>query len=431
MKYFCDCHFHVMTLKEPNFASFVNSFYASPQEIIAGNTAEDYIFTPKLLKGDALLNLITNALTTFERPIGETFCLMEDDLMGKFSSPNKAKYAPEVPFIENNKLKIRGEEYEKMLMIPLLMDFSQNQRELDDIYYTFPAEDKITPYIHETIAGMKHYYKKRPEGLFEFYPFVGINPKLHSFEFLKELLDKYVNTSHMYHKDHEVPEKPFYGIKVYPPLGFNPWPNDSETLKKHRYLYEFCESYDIPIITHCDDQGFRGVSTKEAWRFTDPSSWRTVLENYPKLKLDLAHFGRQYAFTADRNLASLGARRRNLPSSPWFRSAAELMLEFDGVYSDLSFSGCQYDFYTKLNNYIETLEGEAKEKFLSRILFGSDFSINLLKVESYTQYYSILSNSRLCDEYVKRFTEENIKTFLRLDEKSDSAKKGLIRAFKS
>lgn len=427
MRYFTDCHFHVMTMKEPNFASFINSFYASPQDLIEGNAAENYIFSAKLLKGDNLLNMMTNAITTFDRPIGETFCLMEDDLSGCFSSTRKSQYAPEEPFLQKNILRIRGEEYSKMLMIPLLMDFSQSQKELDGIYYTFPAEDKITPYIEATLEGMKYYYEARPDGIFEFYPFAGINPVLHSFDFLKSLLDKYINTSHVYHRFHEIPDKPFYGIKVYPPLGFDPWPNDYETLRKHRYLYEFCEANDVPIITHCDDQGFRGVPAKEAWKYTDPASWRTVLENYPKLKLDLAHFGRQYAISADRNLFSINARRKMLPSSPWFKSASELMLEFDGVYSDLSFSGCQDDFYIRLNNYIETLRGDDKEKFLSRILFGSDFSINLLKVESYTEYYSILSRSPLPDEYIRRFSEDNIKTFLVLREEVQKAKRRLLK----
>ncbi len=412
-----------MTMKEPNFASFINSFYASPQDIITGNAAEDYIFSPKLLKGDNLLNMLTNAITTFDRPIGETFCLMEDDLMGRFSSPRKSEYAPSSPFIENGRLRMRGEEYEKMLMIPLLMDFSQSQKELDSIYYTYPAEDKITPYIEATVEGIDHYYRTRPDGIFEFYPFAGITPALHSFDFLKNMLSRYINTSHEFHGLHEIPDKPFYGIKVYPPLGFDPWPNDYETLKKHRYLYEFCESNRIPIITHCDDQGFRGVPAKEAWKYTDPASWRTVLENYPGLRLDLAHFGRQYAISADKNIYSISARMKMLPSSPWFRSAAELMQEFDGVYADLSFSGCQDDFYIRLNNYIGTLEGSAKEKFLSRILFGSDFSINLLKVESYTEYYSILEGSPLSDEDIRRFTEDNILTFLDLHEKEDKSRR--------
>lgn len=411
-----------MTLKEPNFASFLNSFYASPQDIITGNAAENYILSTKLLKGDNLLNMLTNAITTFDRPIGETFCLMEDDLSGKFSSPAKKNYAPEEPFIKDGKLRIRGEEYEKMLMIPLLMDFSQSQKELDGIYYTYPAEDKITPYIEATVEGMEYYYEKRPDGLFEFYPFAGINPVLHSFGFLKDFLRKYINISHEYHNFHEIPDKPFYGIKVYPPLGFDPWPNDYETLRKHRYLYEFCEEHDIPIITHCDDQGFRGVPAKEAWKYTDPASWRTVLENYPALKLDLAHFGRQYAISADKNIFSIREKMKMMPSSPWFKSASELMLEFDGVYSDLSFSGCQDDFYIRLNNYIEALDGKNREKFLSRILFGSDFSINLLKVESYTEYYSILDRSVLSDEFIKRFSEDNIKSFLVLNEKQKKSR---------
>lgn len=422
MRYFTDCHFHVMTLKEPNFASFLNSFYASPQDIITGNAAENYILSPKLLRGDTLLNMLTNAITTFDRPIGETFCLMEDDLSGRFSSPSKKSYAPAEPFIKDGKLHIRGEEYEKMFMIPLLMDFSQSQKELDGIYYTYPAEDKITPYIEATVEGMRYYYEKRPDGLFEFYPFAGINPVLHSFEFLKDFLRKYINTAHEYHGFHEIPEKPFYGIKVYPPLGFDPWPNDYETLRKHRYLYEFCEDNDIPIITHCDDQGFRGVPAKEAWKYTDPASWRTVLENYPHLKLDLAHFGRQYAISADKNIFSLRERMKMMPSSPWFKSAAELMLEFDGVYSDLSFSGCQDDFYIRLSNYIDALDAESREKFVSRILFGSDFSINLLKVESYTEYYSIISRSILSDELIRRFSEDNIKSFLVLNEKQKKSR---------
>ena len=130
-------------------------------------------------------------------------------------------------------------EFDKMIMIPLLMDFSQDQKMLDKLYYSFPAEDKITPYIHETIEGMNAYYRKNPDGLFEFYPFLGINPIMHSMDSMKKLITKHVNTSHKMHQDHQLPSKPFYGIKIYPPLSFTPWPEDEETLGKHEWLYGF------------------------------------------------------------------------------------------------------------------------------------------------------------------------------------------------
>ena len=213
MRYFSDCHFHVMTLEQPNFASFFNSFYDSAGGLITANMTENYILTADKLKGDTFLRTLTNTLMAFDRPIGDTFTMMEDDLRGVFTSKEKDSYAPIEPYIHDGKLHIRGMEFDKMIMIPLVMDFSQDQKELDKLYYSFPAEDKITPYLHDTVEGMNAYYRKNPDGLFEFYPFAGIDPRLHSMRFLEDFLDKYINTSHRMHKPHTIPSKPFYGIK--------------------------------------------------------------------------------------------------------------------------------------------------------------------------------------------------------------------------
>ena len=365
-----------------------------------------------MLRGDTFLRTLTNTLMAFDRPIGDTFTMMEDDLRGAFSSKEKDSYAPIEPYIHDGKLHIRGMEFDKMIMIPLLMDFSQDQKELDRLYYSFPAEDKITPYIHDTIEGMNAYYRKNPDGLFEFYPFAGIDPRLHSMRFLEDFLEKYINTSHRPHKNHAIPIKPFYGVKIYPPLGFRPWPDDRETLEKHRYLYSFCEKHGVPIITHCDDQGFRGVSAQEAWAYTDPAAWRTVLENYPDLIIDFAHFGKQYTIAAKSNVQSIAQRIRRYPDSQWFLSIIALMMEFDGVYSDVSFSGCSPEFYAQLLNYIRDRKECERERILSRILFGSDFSVNLLKVESYTEFLSIFDRSGFTDEEIEMIGERNALAFL-------------------
>lgn len=410
MKYFSDCHFHALTLAEPDFSAFLSSLYDSASGLLAANAAPGYIITPQLMKGTAFLDTISNALMAFTRPIDEIFMMMEDDLEGLYTSDEKHIYAPILPYIHDGTIHIRGLEAEKMLAMPLLIDFSSPFRSSGKTYYTAKAEDRITPYVKATIRGIQEYYRKRPAGRFEFYPFLGINPVMHSQSFMENLITRYINTSHTMHIDHKLPRKPFYGIKVYPPLFFSPWPEDDETLEKHRWLYSFCDKNRVPIITHADDQGFRGTTAEESWKRTDPEAWRPVLENYPDLIISFAHFGKQYSLASRHSVRSFSQRYSHHPDSPWFYSIISLMKEYPGVYADLSFSGCTPEFYSSLCNYLE--EEKERERIISRILFGSDFSVNLLKVESYTEYFSIFEHSAFTDSEIEKILSENILRFM-------------------
>ena len=376
------------------------------------------------MKGTAFLDTLSNTLSAFERPIGKTLMMMEDDLMGFFQPKANKDHLPLFPYISNGKLHIRGMEADKMLMVPLIMDFTKRQSAMDRLYYAFPAEDRLMPYLEAAINGIKEYYNERPDGLFEFYPFAGINPANHSFDYMERLLSEYVNTSHTMHAPHKVPKKPCYGIKIYPPLGFNPWPDQKDELEKNRYLYSFCEKNRIPITTHTDDQGFRGVSAEEAWAYTDPAKWRTVLENYPGLTIDFAHFGKQYAIASRSNVQSIAAKLRHHPDSPWFYSIISLMKDFDNVYADFSFSGCNPAFYDGLIAFLNDQKDNDRERMISRILFGSDFSVNLLKVESYTEYYSIFEDSGFSDDEIRKIAEENAMRFIGLSEGAIGNRKG-------
>ena len=80
MRYFADCHFHAMTMDHPNFAAFFASFYDSATGLLTANATQNYILTPQMLRGNNLLYTLENTLTAFERPIGETYMMMEDDL---------------------------------------------------------------------------------------------------------------------------------------------------------------------------------------------------------------------------------------------------------------------------------------------------------------------------------------------------------------
>ena len=105
-----------------------------------------------------------------------------------------------------------------------------------------------------------------------------------------------------------------------------------------------------------------------------------------------------------------------MPDSPWFHTIISLMKDFRGVYADVSFSGCAEEFYKEFRTYIEEKDEKTRALILSRTLFGSDFSVNLLKVESYTQYYSIFENSVLSDDDIIAMASDNPIAFLGLKE---------------
>ena len=87
MEYFFDQHFHLMDISHPNLISFFGSLESGITELFtSGALLPSYILTPKNRRSHTLLSRITNTLTTFEQPIGQTLLMMEDDLSGAYAS---------------------------------------------------------------------------------------------------------------------------------------------------------------------------------------------------------------------------------------------------------------------------------------------------------------------------------------------------------
>lgn len=425
MNYFFDAHFHAMTLSHPNFLSFFDSLdEGGIGELVSGGLSPAYILTPANLKKLQFIHSVMNTLTVFERPIGEIFAMMEDDLMGKFQRPDETSRAtdivyPEKPYIRDGIFHFRNTPYEKLGMCPLVMDFSRDKQEWKKLYYSADQQEKILTYLEDTLEGIHWYHKERPEGLFEFFPFLGINPVMHELPFIENLLNTYVTTEHRILTPKQkgkkkYQKKRFYGIKFYPPLGTNPWPEESHEREKFEFIYDFCESNRIPITTHCDDQGFRGVPSKIAWQNTAPKSWKPALQAYPNLMVNFAHFGRQYSFSGKKAFQRISHLGKSFPDSEWFYDILDLMREFPHVYTDVSFSGGSHAFYQSLFDYITEAGDTIAPHLLERIMFGSDFSVNLLKVESYTNYYRIFETSPFEDQHIRTFSSINPTRFLGL-----------------
>ncbi|MCP4151137.1 MAG: amidohydrolase family protein [bacterium] len=201
----------------------------------------------------------------------------------------------------------------------------------------------------------------------------------------------------------------FAGIKVYPPLGYNPWPKNAVELQKTKILYDFCVRKNIPITIHCSDGGW--MVTDNSYIFSHPESWEKVLTHYKSLKLNFAHFGTEN---------NPHKRRKN--DKKWRTTILEYIKNYDNVYTDVSFGGVDTDFYGKIEKDIEEFAAanpndnketnELITKIWDRVLFGSDFLINLASINSYKDYLIAFGNSQLTPGTSEKISETNPKRFL-------------------
>ena len=156
----------------------------------------------------------------------------------------------------------------------------------------------------------------------------------------------------------------FAGIKLYPPLSFDPWPEDDrQELEKVRFLYSECVRRNLPLTVHCSDGGFNAVD--DVAKFTDPSAgWKKVLSRpeFRKLKVNFAHLGRE---KGDRTL--------------WLETIISYIDKNDNIYGDCSCQTPSLEDYRRIRKIIDS----TKE---TNILFGSDFIISLLWSKSYNEY---------------------------------------------
>ena len=183
----------------------------------------------------------------------------------------------------------------------------------------------------------------------------------------------------------------FAGIKLYPPLGFDPWPShDEKELDKVRFLYSECIRKGIPVTVHCSDGGF--ITSVDSVTYTNPAKrWSQVLSlpEYRNLRINFAHLGNQKDGRTD------------------WRETIMASVKPDGnVYTDCS---C----VTSAVNDYETIGKIMNSSNESKILFGTDFIINLIWSDSYNQYIeNLLETSHLTALQKELISKRNPEKFL-------------------
>ncbi len=411
---FYDVHCHLMNLSHPAFVSIIESMRHRPREVIYSQLASfDYLASSVLKRGGEHLR---NLLAVMDNDCADILFLMEDDLAGQFSASKGGRKFKEEPPLREGVFRMAGQDFSSIVLTPLVMDFSTPSSLKPDTYYNRTPQKPIDAQIIDVMYAIRKYAAARPGGVFRAYPFLGVNTKNHTLEglssFLSTWFSKYTRDERVFEQRFKSASRHgaeieahdfglFAGIKLYPPLGFDPWPDDPEEREKVELLYSFAESRRIPITTHCDDQGYRILSLDESLLYTAPSRYEAALDRHPNLVLNFAHMGTRHIHTI-----------RGKEQADWRKEIFEFIRRYPNVYTDFSFIGVEPRFYEELAEVLAGMDRDDAQHISRRILFGSDFSINLLKIRSYRDYMEYFSQASLPNEFKLRFCSENPRNFL-------------------
>jgi predicted TIM-barrel fold metal-dependent hydrolase len=408
-KTFYDIHMHAFNLSHPYLLAFIQRLKI--HQILVLNSLLGPLAS--LLIGQNF-NKIKNLLAVMENDIGSFFLLMEDYL----------KRSDKSPLISEGKLHIGGNVYSKIVLTPLMMDFGyKGITNNPDIYYNEPSQKPIVEQVVDVFNGIKKYKKESPAHIFEILPFMGLNTQNYDLHIgdkdkedkntIEKMLEKYFSgyrgsreelSKNMGEFDGDIEHlgsNYFAGIKVYPPLGFDPWPDNEGELIKVRCLYDYCCKKNIPITCHGSESGFVVVPKNVVKKYTAISKWRAVLGEYPNLKINLAHFP-----IGEKSLWVFPKARR-------LSEIVSLVQDYDNVYVDFSNRAISGEYYMLLKRLMGSLPVELKTRLENHILFGSDYTVNLMSIESYNKYLEIFSQDTTFNDQEKdSFCRTNPERFL-------------------
>ncbi|HOZ71700.1 MAG TPA: amidohydrolase family protein [Spirochaetales bacterium] len=407
MRLLYDVHCHAMSLARPAIGRFVDAFLRGGlQSFFSQVAAPGYILAAL---GRNMGESVRNLFAVVENDPDALLELIENDLSGLYLSDDEAHRSVILP----GGPKLLGEDWDGWLVCPLLMDFGARATS-HDTYYCEPIRKSLAEGVREALAGVSGYRRERPNGRLVIRPFLGLDPGARGASETEAALSTYFSgfsralpaqlrafksAARWKGDPASPPRNTFAGVKLYPPLGFDPWPEDQAALDATRLLYAFCERRGVPIVVHCDDQGYRTIALDLAMRYTDPERWVSALKAYPDLVVDFAHFGERY----------LGRSRAR---GAWTESIIRLMERYPGVYADTAFNGCEPAYWDRLDRFVASLPAATSEIVRSRLLFGTDFVISLTKTRSYLDYVTDFASSSLDDGLKRAMMTVNPAAFL-------------------
>jgi predicted TIM-barrel fold metal-dependent hydrolase len=183
----------------------------------------------------------------------------------------------------------------------------------------------------------------------------------------------------------------FLGVKLYSPMGFKPTGNADGALVFPAFasqnergfgekldaaldgLYAWCNAEEVPILAHTTDSQSAGPDFAAR---AEPRFWEKVLAKYPKLKLNLAHFGNfSQAFGKEsKPLRDYG--------KTWEHEIAELIKRgrYPSLYADISYfwwvlEGSAEKEHIKAAKKLFVRYFDAADPKAERLMFGTDWNM--------------------------------------------------------
>lgn len=210
-----------------------------------------------------------------------------------------------------------------------------------------------------------------------------------------------------------IEEKQFAGIKLYPSLGYYPFDNRLHS------VYRYAELNKIPVTTHCSSKSatyyrgddinmlllnnpyftpsIYGSNKDKCDNFSNPKCYDVVMQNYPNLHLNLAHFGGVNEW--DKYISNKYC---------WVDVIVGLLnKKYPNLYVDTAY--LMYD--KKYNDSFIKLINNSSNKIYNKVLFGTDWYMETLDSGSEKKF---IDNFKECvgEDLFKIMTEENSKKFL-------------------
>jgi predicted TIM-barrel fold metal-dependent hydrolase len=215
-----------------------------------------------------------------------------------------------------------------------------------------------------------------------------------------------------------VRNKGFIGVKVYNTIGYRPLGNAQVDAKRRgifrrnnlgRYaaftgeqfdevladLYRFCQREQVPITAHCVHDGIEAYP-RASFDFGSPEYWRPVLEKYPRLHVNLAHFGwsrpEEYISRSrwTRFVQSLQAvarpRRSAGDAGTWVQQIAGMLERYPNLYTDVAHHMVTEDSNPpKFREAYAAMCRDHPGVIQKKLLFGIDWHV-IARVEHYAEF---------------------------------------------
>ena len=216
-------------------------------------------------------------------------------------------------------------------------------------------------------------------------------------------------------------EDGFAGVKIYPPLGYLPY--DAGLTK----IYDYCVKYGKPVISHVShgpvyyrgdiDDGmisksrinkdiFRSLYKDNPWSyFTHPLHYEVLANDFPTLRIDMAHFGGEDEWKLYLNDSwHLNDPNPELERQSWFSIILKLIKKYPNLYTDVAYTLCDPAYQPLLHTVLQ--DRLARDK----ILFGSDYY--MVQTDASERAFALDLRAALGEADFKRIAATNPKRFL-------------------